>query len=231
MTAEVFAQSLPKRKGGVPGTTVLVMEYPSFEGIVPPFQTFQECWKAAQASNIHVHVDGARLFLGLAESGIEPKELMKYCSSLTFCLTKCLLAPIGSIVVGSKDFIHRFKLNRKMLGGELRKPGLMAGTGLIALKKVRIQEGFVGREHKMAQLLGERLKQFDWIELVGEVKTNMVWCRLRDPTLNIEDLAEFMKKRGVLMWTSLRFVVHRHIGESQINKIITVMKEWKASLS
>lgn len=66
---------------------------------------------------------------------------MKRCSSLTFCLTKCLLAPIGSIVLGSKDFIKEFKINRKMMGGELRKPGLFAGTGLMALKEVRLEAG------------------------------------------------------------------------------------------
>ena len=62
---------------------------------------------------------------------------MKYCSSLNMCLSKGLLAPVGSVVIGSKEFIDRVKINRKMMGGVFRKPGVVAGAGLIALKKMR----------------------------------------------------------------------------------------------
>ena len=62
---------------------------------------------------------------------------MKHCSSLTICLSKGLLAPVGSVIVGSKEFITRFKRNQKLLGGVFRKPGVVAGAALIALKKMR----------------------------------------------------------------------------------------------
>lgn len=119
-------------------TGVVVMEYPTYEGSIPPLEEFKECFRIAQKAGAHVHVDGARLFTALSQSKIPPADLIKCCSSLTFCLTKCLLAPIGSIVVGDRNFINAFKMNRRMLGGELRKPGLLASTGLRALEGMRM---------------------------------------------------------------------------------------------
>jgi threonine aldolase len=68
---------------------------------------------------------------------MDPAELFKNVSSLTFCLSKGLCAPVGSMVVGNKDFITRLKINRKMLGGVIRKPGVLAGPALLAMKTTR----------------------------------------------------------------------------------------------
>ena len=65
--------------------------------------------------------------------------MTKNCSSITICLSKGLLAPLGSVIVGTKEFIERFKVNQKMLGGLMRKPGVYAGAALIALKKMRLE--------------------------------------------------------------------------------------------
>lgn len=75
---------------------------------------------------MHIHMDGARIFNACAELKIDPKELVKECDSVMFCLSKGLCTPIGSMVVGSAEFIAKFNKNRKMLGGVLRKPGILA---------------------------------------------------------------------------------------------------------
>lgn len=93
----------------------------------------------AKAHSLHVHMDGARIFNACAELKISPKELARDCDSVMFCLSKGLCAPIGSMVVGSQDFINRFNYNRKLLGGIFRKPGILAEIGMISLNKIRNQ--------------------------------------------------------------------------------------------
>lgn len=80
-----------------------------------------------------MHGDCSRFFNATCELGIEPKELGKELDSISICLSKGLCAPVGSIVAGSTGFIRRFKANRKMMGGVMRKPGIVAGPALIAL--------------------------------------------------------------------------------------------------
>jgi threonine aldolase len=83
-------------------------------------------------------MDGARIFNACAELKIEPRELVKDIDSVMFCLSKGLCAPMGSVVVGSKEFIERFNHNRRMLGGMFRKPGMVAQMGIISLTSVRM---------------------------------------------------------------------------------------------
>jgi threonine aldolase len=85
-----------------------------------------------------VHVDGARVHNALAEVKASPAEIFKYVDSLTFCLSKGLCSPMGSLVVGDKDFIKQLKMNRKMLGGVVAKPGVFAGPALVAMKTIRL---------------------------------------------------------------------------------------------
>ena len=80
-----------------------------------------------------------------------------------FCLSKGLCAPVGSMVAGSKQFIERFRYFRKMLGGNLRKPGILAGPGLIALDKMR---HYVNKDNEMAQLLAKELNDLGWCKVV-----------------------------------------------------------------
>jgi len=105
--------------------------------LIPPLEKLHDCAKLAKKKGMHVHVDGARIFSGIAELKVDPSEVLKECSSATFCLSKGLCAPVGSIIVGDSDFIARVKINRKIMGGHMRKAGVVANTGLIALKKMR----------------------------------------------------------------------------------------------
>lgn len=137
-----------------PNTSVVVLEYPTFEGLIPPFDLFNECCMIAKAQGIHVHVDGARVHNALAEVKMDIAEVFKNVDSLTFCLSKGLCSPMGSMVVGDKDFIARLKVNRKMLGGVVRKPGVVAGAGLLAMKTIRLE---LGKDNEMARVLAKRM--------------------------------------------------------------------------
>lgn len=71
----------------------------------------------------------------------------------------------------------------------------------------------IGREHEIAVLLGKRLNELGWIEVAREIETDMVICKITDPTVNPNQLGEYLKQNGVMIWSSMRFVVHHHIQE------------------
>lgn len=87
---------------------------------------------------------------------------------------------MGSMVVGDKDFIAKLKINRKMLGGVVRKPGVLAGPGLLAMKTIRLQ---LGKDNAMARLLASKMTELGWIEIVVPVETNMIYYKFTDPTI------------------------------------------------
>jgi threonine aldolase len=176
---------------------------------------------------MHVHIDAARVFLALAATKEDPKDLMKYCDSLAFCLGKGMLAPMASMVVGSKAFMESFKENRKLMGGVLRKPGVIAGTGLIALKKMRFE---LGKDIEMAKLLAEKIKDLDWLKIVCRVETNMVYYEVTDESLDLAALQEFLFKHKVFCSVHSgmnRFTVHHYIREAEIDKLVELLKAFK----
>ena len=148
---------------------------------------------------------------------------MKYCHSLTICLSKGLLAPIGSIVLGSKEFMSRFKDNRKLLGGVLRKPGVVAGAALIGLKKMRFE---LWKDNEIARTLAQRLQDLGWIEIIRKVETNMIYFKIIDPSIEGEKLRDYLHINGVFTWINngeCRFVIHHNIREPEIEKIIGLL--------
>ncbi len=128
----------------------------------------------AREHGLKLHIDGARLFNAAADLGVEAKTLVEHADSATFCLSKGLCAPVGSVVVGSADFIKEARRNRKLLGGGMRQAGILAAAGLIAIHKMskRLHE-----DHENAKLLGEKLKAINHIK-VKTIKTNFVFFDL-----------------------------------------------------
>jgi threonine aldolase len=129
-------------------------------------------WEVAKRYNLGVHLDGARIFNAAISLGIDVKELTRYADSVQICLSKGLAAPVGSVVVGTEEFIENARKYRKMLGGGMRQAGVIAAPGIIALTKMveRLAE-----DHENAKLLAEGLSQIDGIEVLNPIKTNMVY--------------------------------------------------------
>ena len=128
----------------------------------------------AARHGLRFHIDGARIFNAAAAFGIEARELAKGADSLTFCLSKGLCAPAGSVLVGDADFIRRARRARKALGGSLRQAGILAAAGLIALHDMRHR---LRDDHDNAALLAEGLSEIPGIH-VGSQHTNFVYFSL-----------------------------------------------------
>jgi threonine aldolase len=190
----------------------------------------------AHAHSVPLHVDGARFFNASVALGLTPAQLAAPADSVAFCLSKGLACPIGSMVVGSREFIHRAWRGRKLVGGGMRQVGVLAAAGLVALSDG--PDGMIERlaeDHATARRLAEDLAAMDGIESAGglaqpepgpldprRATTNFVVFRVR------RDRAAFLaalKSRGVLMVEynhgTVRAVTHYGVTASDIERVLT----------
>ena len=203
----------------------------------------KELRAALKPAGIPIHVDGARLFNAVVALNVSARDLVKDAESATFCLSKGLAAPIGSVVVGKKDFIWRARRARKLLGGGMRQVGILAAAGLVALSDG--PEGTVKRlaeDHVNARVLAEALTDMQGIISPGynaqpegdrldpsRVVTNFVIFKVEGGLKRREKFLDELEKRGVLMIAythgQIRAVTHYGVDEADIQKVIRATSE------
>jgi threonine aldolase len=182
----------------------------------------------AHARKLKVHLDGARVFNAAAALGISARELTMPVDSVTFCLSKGLCAPVGSVLCGQKEFINKAKRARKILGGGMRQAGILAAAGIVALQKMVAR---LGEDHARARDLAEGLSENPGIVLdPGTPATNMVFFSLAPSVRSsAPEIEEKLKARGILVSASdqrrFRLVTHYWIGEPAINKTVAALAE------
>jgi threonine aldolase len=172
------------------------------------------------ASGLKVHLDGARIFNAAAALGVPAKEITGSVDSITFCLSKGLCAPVGSVLCGTKEFIKIAHRIRKLLGGGMRQAGILAAAGIVALDSMveRLSE-----DHQRARRLAETIEDIPGIYFdLGKPATNMVFIFIGDEIpFDAEALADMLKDRGVLVGTtglrSMRLVTHYWIDDKGID--------------
>ncbi|MBD07299.1 MAG: low-specificity L-threonine aldolase [Gammaproteobacteria bacterium] len=173
--------------------------------------------------NLKLHLDGARIFNASVELNIHAKKIAKHFDSVSFCLSKGLGAPVGSILCGSKNLITHARRWRKTLGGGMRQAGIIAAAGLYALQN-NIER--LSEDHKNAQLLAKGLNEIEQLTIDPKsVQTNMVFVDAHK--IDCQELTSFLKSNGVLIQGSglLRLVTHLDIREKDIT---TAVKAFKA---
>lgn len=187
----------------------------------------------AKDRGLSTHLDGARIFNAAVALGVDARELAQPFDSVMFCLSKGLSAPVGSVVVGSREFIERARKYRKMLGGGMRQAGIIAAAGIVALETMvdRLEE-----DHINARYLGEGLAEISGIQVELEtVQTNMVYFDVGelgfDSVSFLKEL-EMRKVRASLRPpTGVRMVTHRHISRENISYVLEVVEEIAKSRS
>jgi threonine aldolase len=175
-----------------------------------------------------LHLDGARIFNAAVSQGVEARILAEPADSVTFCLSKGLSAPVGSVICGSREFISRAHRIRKQLGGGMRQAGILAAAGIIAL------ETMVNRladDHKRAQDLTHGLSTLPWLKLdPGTPQTNMIFMALTDSfPLDAKDVAAELAKSGVKVGVvgrrRFRLVTHHWIDDPGVEKALLAFKQ------
>ena len=176
----------------------------------------------AKENNLKLHVDGARIFNAAIALDVDIKELVNDVDSVTFCLSKGLSGPIGSIVCGSNKFIYNVRRHRKALGGGMRQAGIIAAAGVIALDNYKIQ---INEDHLNAQLLAEGISNIDGLYVKKEfVKTNIIFFELKTDKITSNELVSKMLDKGIkFLETSpnrFRLVTHYGITKDDISKTL-----------
>lgn len=210
-----------------PDTGLICIENAHGNGSVIPLSKMKEIYETAKQHDIPVHLDGARLFNAATALNVEASELAAYSDSVTFCLSKGLCAPVGSMVAGDFDFIKRAKRNRKLMGGGLRQAGFLAAAGLVALKEMMPK---LKNDHELADYLTEELDKFENIEIIKErLDINMVFFKMGTEVIDEERFIQHMLDKGIKIngtedgeW---RYVTNYDVSKEDIDYTITTMKE------
>lgn len=183
----------------------------------------REVAEFAHQRGLKVHLDGARVFNAATALGVEVRALTSPLDSVTFCLSKGLAAPVGSVLCGSRELIHKAQRIRKMLGGGMRQAGILAAAGIVALETIVPR---LGEDHARARKLAEGLRQNRGLVLdEGTPATNMIFMNLaEDVPLSAEDLSKKTKEKGVLVGVTgerrFRLVTHYQIDDEAVERVV-----------
>ena len=173
---------------------------------------------------LKMHLDGARLFNALAETGENSADYNQYFDTISICLSKGLGAPVGSLLVGSRAWINKARRVRKFMGGGMRQAGYLAAAGLYALENNidRLKE-----DHQRARALEEALSHCSIVESVIPVDTNIVIFRLKEG-LKVSETLEKLKAKGILAVAfgsrDIRLVTHLDFDDDQLEQAVTILK-------
>jgi threonine aldolase len=195
-------------------------------GTVQTVDTTRQMADLAHGRGLKVHLDGARLFNAAAALEVPARELAERADSVTFCLSKGLCAPVGSVLCGERDFIRRALRARKMLGGGMRQAGILAAAGIIALTKMT---GRLAEDHARARRLADGLRQNPRIKLeTGTPATNMVFFDLAPEVhKSVGEIEDGMRTRGILVHASgarqFRLVTHYWIEDAGVEKTVAAL--------
>ena len=181
----------------------------------------------ARRHGLKVYVDGARLFNAATALDVNANELVAEADSVSFCLSKGLAAPVGSVVCGTKDFIARARRARKVLGGGMRQAGVLAAAGIVALTEMT---DLLAKDHANARILAEGLAEMDGLSIdPGDIKTNIVYFEITRKDLPAIELEKRLKEGGVKISAfgprRLRAVTHYHITAEDIEFALGVFSK------
>ena len=197
-------------------------------GVPIPLEYTCQVGELAREHHLLLHIDGARIFNSAIAQNVSVKQLVEPADSIMFCLSKGLVAPIGSMLLGTHKFIARARHIRKMLGGGMRQVGVIAAAGIISLEKMvnRLTD-----DHTRARKLADGLRQVNGLAVdAASPYTNMVYMNLSNESpFNEQEVCEKMKDFGVLVdWASarrFRLVTHYWIDDAAIEQTISAFHE------
>ena len=176
-------------------------------------------------SGLALHLDGARLFNALVETGEQPAEVGRLFDSISLCLSKGLGAPVGSVLAGPKDFIQQARRLRKVMGGGMRQAGYLAAACIYALDH---QVERLRKDNDRARRIGEVLSGCTYVDHVRPVQTNILIFDLKG-NVTADMFLEELKSRGIMASAfgpqTVRFVTHLDFTEDMLGKVLMTLED------
>jgi threonine aldolase len=212
-----------------PETSLICVEntHNNWGGAVVPLANLVALRALVVRHGLRLHIDGARLFNASTASGVPVIDYARQADSLMFCLSKGLSAPIGSMLVGPRDFIEYGRRIRKALGGGMRQVGVIAAAGLIALTEMT---GRLGDDHRRAKALARGIASFPGVEIdPASVETNIIIFGFEHPKYTAPAFLAELQKRGVLALSApggsgIRMVTHNDVDDADVDRAIAAFK-------
>lgn len=209
----------PQPRLGYPKTGVIAIEntHNRCSGVALSLEYLQSLRSLADRHGVPIHMDGARIFNAAAASDVPVEEIARNADSVQFCLSKGLGAPVGSIVVGTSEFVDRARASRKILGGAMRQSGVIAAAGIVALTEMveRLPE-----DHRRARTLAEGLNDIPGVSVDLETTQSNIVIFQTEPSVPHLDFVQHMRENGILISNygarGLRMVTHHHISDDDI---------------
>lgn len=239
----VQAKLLPGERGRISAQQVLDNINPNFDwltrtslvcientanragGSFYSLSQMEELASVCKKNNLRYHLDGARIFNAIVENNYTPLDLGKLFDSASVCLSKGLGAPVGSVLLGSKEFIAKARRIRKVFGGGMRQAGYLAAAGIYALDNnvTRLRE-----DHKRAKELGKIISGLNYVDSILPVDTNIIIFNLNakiKPEDFVKKLADNSIKAVGFGKQAIRFVTHLDFTDAMLEKTEQVLKE------
>lgn len=191
------------------------------------FEEIKRIYKVCKDNDLGFHLDGARLFNALVEKKETPKQYGKLFDSISVCLSKSLGCPVGSLLLGKKDFIKKARRVRKVFGGGMRQAGFLAAAGIYALQN-NVER--LAEDHVHARTIADAIAKKDFVKTVLPVETNIIIFELNE-TITAPALVAKLKEYNILGYAispnRVRLVVHLDISKEMVAKTIEILNTLK----
>ena len=206
-----------------PTTALITYENADSDGQVRSLEYMKRVRELADRYHLPA---GARIFNAATVLGVEAKEIAQYADTISVCLSKGLCAPVGSVLVGSKEFIAQARRKRKIIGGGMRQVGILAAAGKIALTEMSKR---LGEDHANAAYMADALSTVQGLEVYKErQQINMVFFRLKEYPLTSAELVRYLAEHNVVINGEdngiMRFVTHKYVSREEIDQVVDLMK-------
>lgn len=229
LTAEMVESAIKPRQDWLPRSTLCVIENTCNKGggSIYPLENIRAIRRICQKHGLKLHLDGARIFNALVETGDSPATIGREADSVSICLSKGLGAPVGSVLVGGADFIAEARRVRKVMGGGMRQAGYLAAAGIFALDHhiERLRD-----DHANARSLATTLAEQTWVAAIRPVQTNIVIFDLAEgiaPAAFLEYLTKNGVRASAFGGQSIRFVTHLEVTAGMISEAKNVLRRFE----
>ncbi|ELR8726150.1 low-specificity L-threonine aldolase [Vibrio vulnificus] len=195
----------------------------TINGKVLPLSYLQEARAFVDKHNLKLHLDGARVYNAATALDVPVRDIAQYFDSMTICLSKGLGAPVGSLLLGSKEYIAKARRLRKMVGGGMRQAGILAAAGKLALTE---QVAQLKVDHANAKALAQGLSELPGVHVNPDfVQTNIVFAKL-DDGIDIDAIAQKLAKESIIITPGnpIRFVTHQDISRQDIDLFLEKLR-------
>ena len=229
LSAAMVEAAIKPLQDWLPRSTLVVIENTCNKGggSIYPIESIREIRRMCQKNSLALHLDGARIFNALVETGDSPASIGAEVDSLSICLSKGLGAPIGSVLLGKQAFIAEARRVRKAMGGGMRQAGYLAAAGIYALDH---QVERLRDDHEHARQLATALNELPWVVNIRPVQTNILIFDLVPPRTPAEFLA-YLKQNGVVASAfgpqTIRFVTHLDVTGAMVEQTIEILAGYR----